>query len=55
MTPFVNEDDLSHFTRGRFAIDEQNEIDQHYVQFNVHELARLAAEAVGSRTCVTVR
>ncbi|MCJ1310690.1 hypothetical protein MMC25_004356 [Agyrium rufum] len=48
-------EDLFNYTRGRFIADEANELAQRYVRFNVHELARLSAEAVGARFCVSVK
>lgn len=42
------------FTRGRFVSSEQHEMSQRYVRFDLHELARLAAEAVGSKSCVGI-
>ena len=47
-------EDYFHFTRGRFVSNEQNEISQRYVRFNLHGLARLAAKAVGSKSCVGI-
>ncbi|KAL8840496.1 MAG: hypothetical protein Q9176_003822 [Flavoplaca citrina] len=47
-------EDYFRFTRGRFVSNEQNEISQRYVRFNLHELARLAAKAVGSKSCVGI-
>jgi hypothetical protein len=48
-------DDIFNFTRGRFVIDEAFEMSQRHVQFNVNELARLAAEAVGANICVKIK
>lgn len=42
------------FKRGRFVVNEGHEMGQRYVRFNVHELGRLAAEAVGSRSCASI-
>ena len=42
------------FTRGRFVADEQYEMSQRYIRFNLDELARLAAEAVGSKFCASI-
>lgn len=44
-------DDYFRFTRGRFVFNEGFELSQRYVHFNVQELARIAAEAVGSASC----
>lgn len=47
-------DDLFNFTRVRFVRDEQYEMAQRRVHFNVNELARLAAEAVGAEFCTAI-
>lgn len=46
--------DYFRFTRGRFVADEQYEMSQRYVRFDLDELARLAAEAVGSKFCISI-
>ena len=47
-----HKEDLFNFTRGRFVSNEGYEMSQRYVCFNLHELARVAAEAVGSKSCI---
>lgn len=47
-------DDLFNYTRGRFVRDEEYEMSQRRVRFNVNELARCATEAIGARSCVSV-
>lgn len=47
-------DDIFHFTEGRFVIDESHEMSHRYVRFNADELARCAAEAVGTEACVSI-
>jgi len=47
-------DDLFNYTRGRFVCDEEHEMSQRHVHFNVDELARLAAEAVGANLCINI-
>lgn len=47
-----HEEKLFNLTRGRFVSNEDHEMSRRYVRFNVHELARVAAEAVGSKSCV---
>src|SRR5438874_415131 len=46
--------DFFAYTRGRFARNESYELSQRYVRFNMKELTRIAAEAVGSGVCVNV-
>lgn len=56
--PYLLEDspqeDYFRFTRDRFVSDEQHEMSQRYVRFNLAELARYAAKAVGSESCIGV-
>ncbi|KAJ8104742.1 hypothetical protein OPT61_g10596 [Boeremia exigua] len=47
-------EDLFNYTRGRFVCNEQYEMSQRHVRFNVNELARCAADAVGAKSCVSV-
>ncbi|KKZ63018.1 hypothetical protein EMCG_02636 [[Emmonsia] crescens] len=47
-------DDFFSFTRGRFVVDEADQIARRYIKFNMNELARIAAESVGAKVCVTV-
>ena len=47
-------DELFSFTRGRFVCNETREMSQRYIRFDVNELARLAAQAVGSKSCVAI-
>ena len=51
---WTSNEDYYRFTRGRFVYNEKHEMSQRYVRFNVHELARVAAEAVGSRSCIGI-
>lgn len=47
-------DDLFNYTRGRFVVDEAFELSQRHVHFNVKELAKCAAEAIGANRCVRI-
>lgn len=47
-------DDIFNYTRGRFISDEAYEMSQRHVRFDVNALARLSAEAVGAKLCVSV-
>ena len=51
--PHYNEDHFR-FTGGRFLSSEAHEMAQHYVKLNADSLARLAAKAVGSKSCVKI-
>ena len=46
--------DYFRFTRDRFVVNEHYELAQRYVRFDSDELTRLAAEAVGSKSCVGI-
>ena len=35
-------------------VNEEHEVGQRFVRFNVHELGRLAAEAVGAESCINI-
>ena len=47
-------EDYFRFTRGRFVSDEKHEMSQRYVRLDVHQLARLVAEALGSKFCIAI-
>jgi hypothetical protein len=47
-------EDLFKYTRGRFVCNEEHELSQRQVRFDVHALARCAAEAVGAKSCVSI-
>lgn len=47
-------DDIFEFTQDCFVSNEADEMRRRYVHFNVNELAGLAADAVGSRSCVRI-
>lgn len=47
-------EDFYRFTRARFVCNEDYEKSQRYVRYDVNQLARLAAAAVGSKTCVSI-
>jgi len=47
-------DDLFNYTRGCFVCNEEYEMSQRHVRFNVNELARRAAEAIGAKSCVSI-
>lgn len=47
-------DDIFNFTCGRFVCNEAYGLSQRHVRFNVNELRRLAAEAVGAKSCVGI-
>ena len=42
------------FTRGRFVSNEEFEMSQRCVHFNMDKLAQIAASTIGSRCCVAI-
>lgn len=47
-------EDFYRFTRARFVQNEAHEMASRYIRFDVEELAKVAAGAVGSKSCVGV-
>ena len=47
-------EDFFRFTWGRFVRDEAAEMSKRYIRFDMNELTRVAAKAVGSDCCVHV-
>jgi hypothetical protein len=47
-------DEFFRFTRARFVSDEESEMQQRHVRFNMNELARVAARAAVSKACVNI-
>lgn len=47
-------EDFFHFTRGCFVSNEEFEMSQRCVHFNMNKLAQIAASSVNSRCCVEV-
>ncbi|DAA72768.1 TPA_exp: Uncharacterized protein A8136_5437 [Trichophyton benhamiae CBS 112371] len=47
-------DEFFQFTRGRFVIDEKEQLSKRHVRFNMNELAQEAAKAVGAKYCINV-
>ena len=47
-------EDFYRFTRGRFVCNEAYEMTQRYIRFNIHELANIAADAIGSTSYVKI-
>ncbi|KAK2875088.1 hypothetical protein FQN49_001784 [Arthroderma sp. PD_2] len=42
------------FTRGRFVLNEADQIARRHIRFDMNELLRIAAIAVGTKACITV-
>lgn len=43
------------YTRGRFVVNEAEEMRQRHVRFDMNELARLAANTVGAKEVVNIK
>lgn len=50
----LNRDFLFNSTRYRYVANEAEELSQRYVEFDVEELSKIAAHAVGSRQCISI-
>ncbi|OAL64289.1 hypothetical protein A7C99_4948 [Trichophyton rubrum] len=46
---------LFSFTRGRFVVDEADQVARRYVKFNMNELARIAAQSIGAKFCIDIQ
>lgn len=42
------------YTSGRWLWDEEKQLHDRYIKFNVEELQRIAAESIGAKTCVSM-
>jgi hypothetical protein len=47
-------EDFFHYTAGRFLFDELYQLSRRTVHFNMSELAQIAAQSVGSTSCINV-
>ncbi|TVY34687.1 Altered inheritance of mitochondria protein, mitochondrial [Lachnellula occidentalis] len=53
-TDWNKNEEFFNFTRGRYVCNETVEVALRQVRFDMNELARIAARAIGSQRCVTV-
>ncbi|KKZ65633.1 hypothetical protein EMCG_08540 [[Emmonsia] crescens] len=49
-----SDNEFFRFTRGRFVQNEAHEMAQRYIHFDVEELARAGAAAVGAKSCLNI-
>jgi hypothetical protein len=42
------------YTSGRWLWNEEKELRERYIKFNVEELKRIAAESIGAKSCVSM-
>ncbi|EFR04039.1 phosphotransferase enzyme family protein [Nannizzia gypsea CBS 118893] len=47
-------DEFFNFTRGRFVLDEKEQMSKRRVSFDMNELARIAASSVGAKRCINI-
>ena len=50
----TNYEDLYRYPSGRWLWDEEEQLRRRYRSFNVPELQKVAAESVGSKSCMTI-
>ena len=50
-----SEDRFFAFTKGRWVVDEEAQLARRYVRYDLAELGRVAAAAVGAKTCIDVQ
>lgn len=49
-----NKKEFYRYTAGRWLFDEEHQMSSRYVEFNMNELVRIAAECIGSPACAEV-
>lgn len=54
-TDWNTRDEFFKFTRGRFILDENENLRKREVVFDMNELAKVAADSVGAAQCVDIR
>ena len=47
-------EDFFRYTSGRWLWDEDRQLRERYIKFNVEELKRIAAESIGAKSCVSM-
>jgi len=52
MIAMEDREDFHRYTRGRFVCDEPHNMAKRYVDFNIQELQKIAAQATESKSCV---
>ena len=55
MADWNGSDEFFTFTRGRFVVDEKDQMERRHIRFDMNELAVIAARSVGSRGCVSIQ
>ena len=48
-------DEFFKFTRGRFVVDEMENLRRREIRFDMKKLARVAADSIGAAQCISVK
>lgn len=54
MSDWNSYDEFFKFTRGRFIVDEAENLRKREIRFDMNSLARVAAESVGAARCISI-
>ncbi|KAI9923366.1 hypothetical protein MW887_010469 [Aspergillus wentii] len=54
-TDWNSNDEFFKFTRGRFVVDEEENLRKREVRFDMNRLARVAADSVGASRCISIK
>ncbi|PYH76647.1 phosphotransferase enzyme family protein [Aspergillus uvarum CBS 121591] len=54
-TDWNSNDEFFKFTRGRFIVDEVENLRKREIRFDMNSLARVAAESVGAARCISIK
>ncbi|KAJ5045972.1 hypothetical protein NUH16_002797 [Penicillium rubens] len=54
-TDWNSNDEFFKFTRGRFIVDEVENLRKREIRFDMNRLARVAADSVGSSRCISIK
>ncbi|KKK27089.1 phosphotransferase enzyme family protein [Aspergillus rambellii] len=54
-TDWNSKDEFFKFTRGRFVVDEVENLRKREIRFDLNRLARVAADSVGAARCIAIK
>lgn len=54
LSDWNSNDEFFKFTRGRFVVDETENLRQREIRFDLNKLASVAAESVGTAKCISI-
>lgn len=55
MADWNSHDEFFKFTRGRFVVDEAENLRKREIRFDLNELVRVAADSVGAAQCISIK